>query len=224
MRKIAVVIFGPPGSGKGMQADLVADAAGLIHIDTGKIIRSIFADPAEMRDPVNRREKKINDAGILNTPSWVVGILKRRLRAVARTGYGIVFSGSPRTLYEAERIIPLLERLFGKGNVRFFILKVPFPTAARRNRVRLVCTTCRRPLLTAYYPVKNPKNCPVCAGVLERRADDDPAKFKTRTVQYLERTKPVLEYVRRRGYHLRSVDGTPAPYKVFRKIRAALGK
>lgn len=222
MRKIAVVIFGPPGSGKGMQADLVADVFGLIHIDTGKILRSIFSDPVEMRKPVNQREKKINDAGILNTPSWVVGVLKHRIRAVAEMDYGLVFSGSPRTLYEAERIVPFLEKLFGKRNVKFFLLKVPFKTAARRNRVRLVCTTCRRPLLIQYYPAKNPKSCPVCAGVLKRRIDDEPAKFRTRTTQYLERTKPVLEYVRRRGYRILGVDGTPAPYKVFRRIQSSI--
>jgi adenylate kinase len=222
MRKMAVIFFGPPGSGKGMQADLVADALGLIHIDTGKVLRSIFADPVAMRDPINKREKKINDAGILNTPSWVVGVLKNRIRAVAKTGYGIAFSGSPRTLYEAERIIPLLEKLFRKKNIKFFHLRVPLKVAARRNRKRLVCTICRRPLLVQYYPIKNPKRCPVCAGALERRIDDDPAKFKTRTLQYLERTRPILEYVRRRGYRIYGIDGTPPPWKVFYKIRSRI--
>jgi adenylate kinase len=223
MSKQVVVIFGPPGSGKGTQADLVADVLGLIHVDTGKIIRSIFSDPAEMKKAVNKREKKINDAGVLNTPSWVVGVLKRRVRAVAKMGYGLAFSGSPRTLYEAERIIPFLEKLFGRKNLNFFLLKVPLDVAAKRNRVRLVCTTCKRPLLVQYYPTKNPKNCPVCAGVLKRRIDDDPAKFKTRWAQYLERTEPVLEYVRRHGYKIASINGELAPYKVHQNIVKRVG-
>lgn len=222
MRKLAVIIFGPPGSGKGMQADLLADTEGLIHLDTGKILRAIFSDPVQMRDPVNRREKKINDAGILNTPQWVVGVVKRRIRAVAKMGYGLVFSGSPRTLYETEKVFPLLERLFGKKNIKILLLRVPPDIAARRNRIRLVCTTCRRPLLSQYYPVKNPKRCPVCAGVLKRRIDDQPEKFKTRLSEYLERTQPILGYLRHRGYRITNIDGTPAPYKVFQKVRRAV--
>ncbi len=223
MSKQAVIIFGSPGAGKGAQADLIADVFGLIHIDTGKILRSIFSDPLEMRKPVVKREKKINDAGILNTPSWVVRIIKSRIRAVVKIGYGLVLSGSPRTLYEAERIVPFLEQLLGKKNLKFFLLKVPFNVAAKRNRSRLICTTCYRSLLTQYYPTENPKRCPVCAGILKRRPDDDPVKFKTRWGQYLERTKPVLKYVRRRGYHIINIDGRPAPYKVHQAIVKKLG-
>ena len=218
MKKIAIILYGPPGSGKGQQADLLADAFGLMHIDTGKLIRAIFSDPSQMKNPVNKREKKLNDAGILNTPSWVVGIVKRRVRIAAKMGYGVVFSGSPRTPYEAGKEIPFLEAMYGRKAVKFFFLRVPFAVAARRNRERYVCSVCNRPLLTAYYPSKERTRCPVCAGPLRRRIDDDPTKFATRTREYETRTKPAIEYVRRRGYRVTAVNGTPAPFKVFRNI------
>ena len=218
MRKVAVVLFGSPGSGKGMQADLLADRLGLIHFDSGKLLRAILSDESVRTDPILKRERKLNDAGILNTPSWVLRIFKERVRLIAKMGYGVAFSGSPRTLYEAEGFIPFLEKLYGRKNVYVFALKVPLATAARRNRLRLVCATCRRPLLLAFYPTKNPRRCPVCAGVLIRRTDDDPAKFKTRAAEYETRTKPVVEYVRRRGYRITVVNGAPAPYKIFEKI------
>ena len=170
--------------------------------------------------PANFCEHKLNDAGILSTPDWVLSVLKKKVSVMAKLGYGIVFSGSPRTLYEVEGITPFLEKLYGKKNVYMIRLKVPFPVAARRNSVRLVCTVCGRPLLSAFYPSKNPRHCPVCAGILKRRVDDDPLKFKTRTEQYQERTMPILKYMKKRGYKIINIDGTPAPYKVFQKINA----
>ncbi len=221
MRKLAVIINGVPGSGKGMQADLIADRLGLVHIDTGKLLRAILSDELGKNDPVLKRERKLNDAGILNTPSWVLATLKKKVGVMAKLGYGIVFSGSPRTLYEVEGLVPFLEKLYGKKNIYAFRLKVPFAVAAKRNSVRLVCSTCRHPLLSAFYPSKNPRHCPVCAGVLERRVDDNPLKFKTRTEEYEKRTMPILKYMKDRGYKIISVDGTPAPYKVFEKINVS---
>ncbi len=222
MRKLAVILNGVPGSGKGMQADLIADSLGLIHIDTGKLLRAILSDKSGKTDPVLKRERKLNDNGILNTPSWVTAMLKKKIGVMAKLGYGIVFSGSPRTLYEAEGLVPFIEKLYGKKNVYFINLKVPFAVAAKRNSIRLVCTTCRHPLLSAFYPSKNPRHCPVCAGILERRIDDDPLKFKTRTQEYEKRTMPIIKYMKNRGYKIIKVDGIPAPYKVFEKINVSL--
>lgn len=224
MKKIAIITIGAPGSGKGMQADLLADRMGLFHMDTGKLLRAILSDESLKNDPVIKRERKLNDDGILNTPSWVLSTLKKRVGFMAKMGYGIVFSGSPRTLYEAEGLVPYLEKLYGRNNVYAINLKVPFSVAEKRNRARLVCTTCRRPLLTALYPVKNPKNCPVCGGVLKRRTDDDPEKFKTRIEEYENRTMPIMKYLRSRGYKIIAIDGTPAPFKVFEKIEKSISK
>ena len=218
MRKLAVIFFGTPGSGKGMQADLAADRYNLIHFDSGKVLRAILHDPSAQKDPVVARERKLNDAGILNSPSWVLGIFKRQARAISRSGYGIVYSGSPRTLYEAEGLVPLLEKEYGKKNVFVFHLNVPANTAAKRNADRYVCTFCRKPLLTAYYPSKQPKNCPLCGGRLQRRIDDNPEKYKVRYNEYVTRTKPVMEFMKRRGYKVHVIDGSPSPSKVAEKV------
>ena len=218
MQSKVIILFGSPGSGKGQQADLLADMRGLIHIDTGKLLRAILKDPEALKDPKTQKEKELNDAGILNTPAWVVEVLKKKIEAVAKLGYGIVFSGSPRTLYEAQEIFPFLETLFGKEYIKIFYLNVPLEVAEERNRSRFVCGVCRRPLLAAYYPSKNPESCPVCAGPLERRVDDDPEKFKTRSREYIERTKPAIDYAREHGFPIHEIDGTEAPFKVFQAI------
>ena len=219
MKKIVIVLYGTPGSGKGQQAELLAERFNLVHLDTGKILRSILHDPVQLKDPIVRRERKLNDAGILNTPSWFVNaVMKKRITSVAKMGYGIVFSGSPRTHYEAEHMVPLLEKLYGRKVINFFFLRVPLKTAAKRNAERYICFVCQRPLLTAYYPSRHPTHCPVCAGKLIRRIDDDPSKFVIRTKEYETRTKSAIDYVRRRGYRMVEVDGAPAPFKVFGNI------
>ncbi|MEK7507698.1 MAG: nucleoside monophosphate kinase [Patescibacteria group bacterium] len=224
MKKLAVILYGPPGSGKGAQADLLADNMGLFHIDTGKLLRAILSDRSRKNDPIIMREKKLNDAGILNTPSWFVPILQARIRSLFKMGYGIVLSGSPRTIYEAEKLMPFLEKNYGRKAIYVFVLMVPLVTAARRNRSRLICTTCQRPLLTAFYPIKNPRYCPICGGSLQRRIDDDPSKFKTRTTEYKTRTLPILKLLKKWKCHVRAIDARPAPYKVLKKIHDHLKK
>ena len=70
--KIAVALFGSPGSGKGTQADLLAERYGLIHLDTGKLIEKAVHDPEKQDDPAIIRERKNFDSGFLTTPEWFV--------------------------------------------------------------------------------------------------------------------------------------------------------
>lgn len=222
MAKFAVILFGTPGSGKGMQADLIAKSYGLMHVDTGQLIRNVFADPEALRNKTVAREKKLNDAGILNTPSWVLALLKNKVRLFSKSGYGVVFSGSPRTEYEASGLIPFLEKEFGRKNIHIFYLDVPLQTTMKRNKNRLVCTFCKRPLLSAYYPSKNPKNCPVCGGKLQKRKDDTPGVYKVRYNEYVSRTRPAIDIAKKRGYSMTKIDGRPAPFRVFQKISSKL--
>lgn len=116
--KIAAALFGPPGSGKGTQADFLAEEYGLIHLDTGKLIEKTVHDPAKQGDPIIQRERNNFDTGLLVTPEWFVEeIIIREIRANGENGQGIVFSGSPRTLYEAEQMLPALEKYYGHENL-----------------------------------------------------------------------------------------------------------
>lgn len=222
MRKIAMILYGPPGSGKSTQANLLADKFDLVHFDTGKFLEAIVHDPARQKEKTIRRERKLFDSGILMTPSFVLREVKKEINLLARAGLGIVFSGSPRTMYEAEGMMPLLEKLYGKKNIFIFAISLSPAESVRRNSKRIVCSVCRTPLLTAYYPAKNPKHCPVCAGPFYKRTLDKPEVIRVRFKQYMDRTVPIFAYLRKRGYRLRQVDGVPPPYKVFRKISASI--
>lgn len=218
MRKIVVILYGPPGGGKGTQANLLADKLGLIHFDTGKFVESIVHDPARQKEKIVRRERRLYDSGKLMTPSFVLGEVMKAVKQIRKAGYGVVFSGSPRTIYEAEGLVPVLERLYGKKNIFVFVLKIPADFSIRRNSNRLVCSVCGYTLLAQYYPPVRPKCCPVCAGLFHKRTDDNSKVIKIRLEEYKNRTEPIFKIVKKRGYKIRVIDGRPAPFKVFKKV------
>ncbi|MDO8520762.1 MAG: nucleoside monophosphate kinase [bacterium] len=222
--KIAVVIYGLPGSGKGTQANLAANAFGFVNFDTGRYLESLWYDPKRQKEALVRRERKLFEEGKLNTPSFVLGEVAKAVKAIAGKGLGVVFSGSPRTMYEAERLIPILERLYGKKRVFVFFLDVAPKDSVERNTRRRLCSFCKTPLLAKYYPTKKPKHCPVCAGTLYKRTLDRTDIILKRITEYNERTAPVLGYLKKRKYKITNINGKPEPYKVFRHIEQEINR
>lgn len=219
MRKIAILLYGPPGAGKGTQANLLAHKLNIIHFDTGRFLESVINDPNRQKEKVIKREKKLFDTGILTTPSFVFREIEKYAKKINRSGWGLVFSGSPRTLYEAKRLLPALAKLYGKKNIIPFVLDLPEDDSVARNSVRLTCSTCDYALLSGYYPSRNPKNCPVCAGKFYRRTLDKPDVIRNvRLKEYRNRTEPIFKLMEKMGYKIKKIDARPSPYKVFGKI------
>ena len=222
MKKIAVILYGPPGAGKGTQANLLADKLGLIHFDTGKFLEGVLHNPARQKEKTIKYECHLWDTGILNTPSFVVREVIREAKEIRKAGWGLAYSGSPRTIYEAERLMPVLEHLYGKKNIFVFTLKTPADFSIKRNSDRLVCTVCGYTLLAQYYPKVKAKYCPICGGPFYRRKLDNPKTIKIRLKQYAERTEPIFGVLKKRGYRVHEIDAKPAPFKVFKKIYGQL--
>lgn len=221
---IAIAFFGLPGSGKGTQAAFAAQEFGLLNFDTGRHLESLWYDPKRQHEPTVKRERALFEAGKLNTPSFVVAEVLRAIRETAKTGRGIVFSGSPRTLHEAEREIPLLEKNYGRDRLFLFFLDIDPKDSIARNSRRRICTFCKAMLLAQYYPSRDPKNCPLCAAPLYRRTLDVPEVIKKRIVEYNERTAPVLDFLKKRGSKVVHINGRPAPYRVFGEIKKKISR
>ncbi len=219
MSKITVILYGPPGSGKGTQANLIAAKLNLIHFDTGRFLEDIVHDPQRQKEKMVRRERKLFDSGILMTPHFVLREVAKAAKKIANAKWGIIFSGSPRTIYEAKGLFPALEKLYGKKNIFIFKLNIPSKISLRRNGYRLLCSFCRAPLLTAYYPSTHPKYCPVCGGPLYQRTLDKSEVIKVRLKEYAERTAPIFHLAKKMGYRIHEVDGTAAPYRVSQQIQ-----
>lgn len=231
-KKIAVMVFGPPGSGKGTQADLIADHYDLIHFDTGKVIERTVHNPRNAGDPVIRREKENFDTGILCTPEWVLMLVGEKIKEIAGHGdKGLVFSGSPRTIYETEGdkekntpgIISFLEKIFDKENIFALRLDISEKSSIFRNSHRRVCAACQKPLL--YIP-ENERltHCSICGGKIVTRTLDTPETIKVRLEEYKNRTKPIFDYIERRSILIISIDGEPTPSIVTQSIFKEIDK
>lgn len=224
MSKIALVIYGPPGAGKGTQANLAAEHLNLIHFDTGKYLREYLYDLSNANKLVVKKERKLNEAGKLNTPSFVARIIINEVIRISKAGFGIVFSGSPRTVFEAEKLTPVLERHYGRRNLRFVVLAIKRGTSFRRNSQRISCNYCGLTILQTLLPNKYYlKFCPFCGSKFSRRKDDNQKVIAVRLKEYEERTKPIFRFLKKRGYRIRTVNGEPLPYKVSAAILRSVG-
>src|SRR3989344_729575 len=225
MQKSAIIIYGPPGSGKGTQANLIeARLPMAIHFDTGKVLEGVVYDKAKQSDPVIRRERKNFETGKLMTPAWVFKVVKAKTEETARGGFTIVYSGSPRTLPEARGLLPVLIRHYGKKNIYPVVLTVSPATSVERNSKRMLCSVCGMTILnTILPPGTRLKSCVFCGASFRRRTLDNPEVIKVRLKEYHERTEPIFGYLSGQGVGGIKVDGVPAPYKAFSNILKKIG-
>lgn len=178
------MFMGAPGSGKGTQARFVQERLGFERIETGKILRSMRNE----NTPLAKMITEIIDAGTLAPPPVVVEIVVGKTKEILARGNGVVFDGSPRTLYEVEALLSAL----GKdhiGKILAICLDVPIDNARERLIIRMVCIKCNTPATT------NKKICEKCGGELVKRKDDDPEVMKNRWEEFKFRTQPVINYL-----------------------------
>lgn len=221
MKQKAIIIYGPPGSGKGTQANLLANRLGIIHFDTGSYLESVFNDPDNKKNKKIQEQKKLFDTGFLVDPSWALSIVKKRTEQIFKAGFGVVFSGSPRTLFETyggdgiEGLVPFLEKTFNRKNIFVFSLEVKSSDSLKRNSSRLISPLTGLPIMGSKVKLTS---CPFTGSPLKKRTLDNPGVIKKRLVEYMNRTKPIENALRKNGYKIFKIDGRPLPYKVHESI------
>jgi len=227
--KQVIILFGPPGAGKGTQAELLAEKLGYYHFESSKIIEASFADnPPEKVFSIEGTDYKIADekkrweAGLLNSPPFVVFLMVEKIKELSKEGKSIIFSGSPRTIYEAEREIPLLKELYGEENIKFVLIGITAETTIFRNSHRRICELIRHSILFSKETEKLTK-CPLDGSdLVKRKGLDDSETIKKRLEVFKEQTFPVTEVIEKQGLHLHKVNGEQSVADVHKDIVEAI--
>ncbi|HOB34580.1 MAG: adenylate kinase [Firmicutes bacterium] len=206
-----LVLLGPPGAGKGTQAELIKEHFNIPHISTGDMLRAARA----AKTPLGQQAEKYMEAGELVPDDIVVGIVAERL-AQPDCQNGFLLDGFPRTVEQALA----LERTNTRVDAVISI-EVPRDILVERLSGRRICRQCGRAWHVQFNPPPSLQRCQ-CGGELYQRSDDQPETVRQRLDVYEAQTSPLKDWYRQRGL-LVAVDGNQPIEAVFADILSALG-
>lgn len=209
-----IIIFGPPGVGKGTQAKLLAEETNSKHISTGDILR----DAVKNRTDVGLQAKEIIDRGEL-VPDEIMGILiEAALSNAADTGF--ILDGFPRTINQAIVLEPILNKL-SQEKIFFIRLTADPDIIVERLTSRRVCSKCGYIInLNLNDDLSTCPNCKAAESFIKRE-DDDETVIRNRLKVYEDNTLPVLDYYKDK-VEIISVDGTNSVEEISQEILGSL--
>jgi adenylate kinase len=203
-----LLMLGPPGAGKGTQAERIARSRGIPRISTGDILR----EAVHAGTDIGLEAKAIMDRGELVGDDVMIGIVRERLERGDTAG-GFVLDGFPRTVAQAAALDGIMS---GRDPLIVVDIVVPEDELVRRLSSRMICADCGANAPVAHGPV-----CAQCGGQLVQRADDSDSVVLDRLKVYHGQSEPLVEYYRVRPT-FRSINGEQAPDKVAADLAAAI--
>lgn len=211
-----VILFGPPGAGKGTQAKKLVDFYGIPQISTGDILRANVREGTEL----GLAAKAYMDKGELVPDKVLIGIIKNRLKE-ADCEKGFILDGYPRTVPQADALEVILEEIEKPIDV-VLNLEVPDEVLVGRISGRLMCK-CGTSYHISSNPPKKDNICDICGGEVFQRDDDKAEAVQNRLDVYKKQTQPLINYYKEKGI-LVTLDGTKGIDVVFKDIKAILAK
>ena len=203
-----VLTLGPPGAGKGTQAERFAQRHQLPKISTGDILREAVHNGTEL----GRLAEATMDAGELVGDDAMIGIVSERLARPDTKG-GFVLDGFPRTVVQARALDELMT---GRGSLVVVDIVVPEDVLVRRLAARRICEDCG-----STAPVDWTTHCGKCGGRLVQRADDNDDIVRERLKVYHRQTKPLVDYYQGRPT-FKTIDGNQPPDEVTAVLDKAI--
>lgn len=211
-----IIILGQQGSGKGTQAEMLAQKYNLEHLDIGGTLREL----SKMDTPLGKEIFDIlNVAKSLIPDEILFKVLRLKLSSLPRE-QGVIFDGAPRNLEQAK-YLEILFKEFGKKIDKVIFINISEAESLRRISSRWMCDKCRAILIMGHDIKKPADKCPKCGGCIKQRKDDTPEGVKKRLAVFKKETLPVVEYFQKKGL-LIEVDGENPIEKVFSDIEKYL--
>ncbi|GAM02839.1 adenylate kinase [Sphingomonas parapaucimobilis NBRC 15100] len=215
---VNIILLGPPGAGKGTQAQRLVANRGMVQLSTGDMLRAAV----KAGTPVGLQAKAVMDAGELVSDAIVSALIGERLDAAEAEG-GAIFDGYPRTEAQAEALDVLLAER-GKTLDHVIELAVDEDALVERITGRFTCASCGAGYHDSFKPTQVEGVCDVCGSTeFKRRPDDNAETVRTRMAEYRAKTAPILPIYEARGIVTR-VDGMAAMDAVGAEIDAILDR
>lgn len=208
-----IVLFGPPGAGKGTQGERLAERLGIPKIATGDVLRDAIRHGTEQ----GLAAKSYMDRGDLVPDSVILGITRDALSAPS-AAKGAILDGVVRTIPQAEGLTRMVAEL-GRKVDNILLFDVDDDELLRRLSGRTVCEKCQTP----YRGLEPGASCAKCGGRLVRRPDDEPEAIRNRLSVYRKQTAPVIEWAREHGLPIAEIDATGELDTITDRALKALG-
>jgi adenylate kinase len=212
---VRLILLGPPGAGKGTQAQALAARWGIPQVASGDLLRAAVRDGTEL----GREAHQYMDRGQLVPDKLVLQLIAERLRQPDARG-GFILDGFPRSVAQAEALATRLERASVKLD-KVVAVNVPDEEIVKRISGRRTCRKCAATFHTVFEPSKTAGICDKCGGELYQREDDAETTVRERLKVYAETTRPLLDHYGRLGL-LSQVDGVGRTDEIERRILAAV--
>ncbi|MET0388291.1 MAG: adenylate kinase [Polyangiales bacterium] len=211
-----VILFGPPGAGKGTQAKRLQRSLGIPQIATGDLMRAERASGSEL----GKQFDHYMSQGLLVPDELSLALLEQRLSQSDADG-GAIFDGFPRTLPQAQALDGLLQKHSKKIDI-VVSMEVTLDEMIERVVQRRTCEDCGHIYHLRYNPPPSPTECGICGGKLVQRKDDTEEVVRKRHDEYLAKTAPLLSYYQQQGI-VKTISGIGALDEIEGRIKSALG-
>jgi adenylate kinase len=215
-KKIVVILFGPPGSGKGTQGKMIAEEIGILHIATGDIMRQAISEGTEL----GLKVKEFVGKGLLVPDEIVIQVIEERLKK-DDTKNGFILDGFPRTIPQAVALDELFQKI-NIQNYKVIWLDVPDEEIVKRISGRRTCKNCQAVYNIYFNPPKVDGICDVCGGELFIREDDKEEKVKKRLEVFREQTLPLIDYYQKKRRKIIKVSGVGSVDEIKERIKVEI--
>lgn len=210
------ILMGPPGAGKGTQAEKLAKELNIPHISTGDMFRSAIRNETEL----GKKLKEYLDSGNLVPDDITIAVVKERLQD-KDCERGFMLDGFPRTVSQAEALDEVMAGILKKLDATIYI-NASEEMLIERLTGRRSCEKCGTVYHVRFSPPKNDSKCDLCSGDIYQRSDDTVETVKTRYKVYMENTQPLIDYYRSKGI-LKEINGDQPVETVYEDIKKAIG-